>query len=322
MGGIFRIAAVTLLVLLAGVPAGAQSYPNRPIRLVVGNPPGGSTDIIARLIAQSLSARLGQPIVIDNRPGAATNIAGDIVAKAAPDGYTLMQGADNLFITNPHLYSKMSFDPLKDFVTIASLVSNQMVLAVNPSLPAGNLKEFVELARRMSPPMFYGSIGLGSQHHLAMEMLKQHAGIELTHVPYRGGGPAAIALLAGEVPIMFGGGSIVPTIQAGKAHGLAVTGRERHPLMPEVPAIAETYPGYEVLNWHGLFAPLGTPQPIIDRLRSELAVVLAQPELRERLAHAGAGEPYIATPEQFAARIRSDHDKYGRLIRAIGLKVE
>jgi tripartite-type tricarboxylate transporter receptor subunit TctC len=322
MGGIFRIAAVTLLVLLAGVPAGAQSYPNRPIRLVVGNPPGGSTDIIARLIAQSLSARLGQPIVIDNRPGAATNIAGDIVAKAAPDGYTLMQGADNLFITNPHLYSKMSFDPLKDFVMIASLVSNQMVLAVNPSLPAGNLKEFVELARRMSPPMFYGSIGLGSQHHLAMEMLKQHAGIELTHVPYRGGGPAAIALLAGEVPIMFGGGSIVPTIQAGKAHGLAVTGRERHPLMPEVPAIAETYPGYEVLNWHGLFAPLGTPQPIIDRLRSELAVVLAQPELRERLAHAGAGEPYIATPEQFAARIRSDHDKYCRLIRAIGLKVE
>lgn len=322
MLGTFRIAALILLALVVAVPAAAQSYPNRPIRLVLGNPPGGSTDILARLIAQGLSARLGQPIVIDNRPGAATNLAGDLVAKAAPDGYTLLQGADNLFITNPHLYSKMPFDPLKDFITIGSLVSNQMVLAVNPSLPAGNLKEFIELARRTKPPMFYGSIGLGSQHHLAMEMFKQQAGIDLTHVPYRGGGPAAIALLAGEVPIMFGGGSIVPTIQSGKARGLAVTGTQRHPLMPELPAIAETYPGYEVLNWHGLFAPLGTPAPIIDRLRTEIAIVLSQAELKERLANAGAGEPYIVTPEQFAARIRSDHEKYGQLIRTIGLKVE
>jgi tripartite-type tricarboxylate transporter receptor subunit TctC len=298
LAGIFRIAALILLALLVAVPAAAQSYPNRPIRLVVGNPPGGSTDIIARLIAQGLSARLGQPIVIDNRPGAATNIAGDVVAKAAPDGYTLLQGADNLFITNPHLYSKMPFDPLKDFITIGSLVSNQMVLAVNPSLPIGNLKEFIELARRTKPPMFYGSIGLGSQHHLAMEMFKQHAGVDLTHVPYRGGGPAAIALLAGEVPIMFGGGSIVPTILAGKAHGLAVTGTQRHPLMPELPTIGETYPGFEVLNWHGLFAPVGTPQLIIGRLRTELATVLTQPEFRERLANAGAGEPYLVTPEE------------------------
>jgi tripartite-type tricarboxylate transporter receptor subunit TctC len=322
MPGTLRIALVALLALLAPTLAGAQSYPNRPIRLVVGNPPGGSTDIIARLIAQGLSARLGQPVVIDNRPGAATNIAADLVAKASPDGYTLLQGADNLFITNPHLYTKMSFDPLKDFITIGSLVSNQMVLAVNPALPARNLKEFIELARRTKPAMFYGSIGLGSQHHLAMEMLKQHAGIELSHVPYRGGGPAAIALLAGEVPIMFGGGSIMPTIQSGKARGLAVTGTQRHPLMPELPTIAETFPNYEVLNWHGLFAPLGTPQPIIDRLRSELAAVLAQPELRERLANAGAGEPYIVPPEDFAARIRNDHEKYGQLIRTIGLKVE
>lgn len=322
MPGAFRIAAVILVALLIAPAANAQSYPNRPIRLVVGNPPGGSTDIIARLIAQGLSTRLGQPVVIDNRPGAATNIAGDIVAKAAPDGYTLLQGADNLFITNPHLYARMTFDPLKDFVTIASLVSNQMVLAVNPSLPAGNLKEFIELARRTKPAMFYGSIGIGSQHHLAMEMLKQHAGIELGHVPYRGGGPAAIALLAGEVPIMFGGGSIVPTIQSGKARGLAVTGTQRHPLMPELPTIAETFPGYEVLNWHGLFAPLGTPQQIVDRLRTEVAAVLAQAELKERLANAGAGEPYLVTSEEFAARVKSDHEKYGRLIRAIGLKVE
>jgi tripartite-type tricarboxylate transporter receptor subunit TctC len=318
----YRVALVTLVALLTSAPANAQSYPNRPIRLVVGNPPGGSTDIVARLIAQGLSVRLGQPVVIDNRPGAATNIAGDLVTKAAPDGYTLLQGADNLFITNPHLYARMPFDPLKDFVTIASLVSNQMVLAVNPSLPVANLKEFIELARRTKPAMFYGSIGLGSQHHLAMEMLKQYAGIELSHVPYRGGGPAAIALLAGEVPIMFGGGSIVPTIQSGKARGLAVTGTQRHPLMPELPTIAETFPGYEVVNWHGLFAPPGTPQPIIDRLRMEIAMVLSQAEFKERLANAGAGEPYRVTPEEFSARIRSDHERYGQLIRTIGLKVE
>jgi tripartite-type tricarboxylate transporter receptor subunit TctC len=319
----FAIRLLTLLLIaLSAAPAVAQTYPNRPIRLLVGFPPGGATDIIARLVGQGLSARLGQPVVIENKPGSGTNIAGDTAVKAEPDGYTLLHGTDNLFIANPHLYARMTFDPLKDLALITSLVANQMVLAVHPSVPATNFRDFVALARRTSPPMFYASIGIGSQHHLAMEILKQQAEIELTHVPYRGGGPAAIALLGGQVSTMFGGGSIVPTIQAGQARGLAWTGRKRSPLMPDLPTIGEIYPGYEVLIWHGLFAPLGTPQPIIDRLRTEVNAVLAQPDVIEKLAAAGAGEPYMTTPEEFRARIRSDHDKYGKVIKAIGAKME
>src|SRR6185503_4196019 len=165
------------------------------------------------------------------------------------------------------------------------------------------------------PPLFYGSIGNGSQHHLAMEMLKQHVGIDLTHVPYRGGGPAAIALVAGEVSAGFGGGSLVPTVHAGKVRGLASTGKVRNPATPELPTIAEIYPGYEALIWQGLFVPAGTPQPIIDRLRAEMAQVLVQPDFSKRLADSGSGEPYITAPEEFAARIKVDYEKYGQLIK-------
>jgi tripartite-type tricarboxylate transporter receptor subunit TctC len=305
----FAIRLLTLaLIALAAAPAAAQSYPNRPIRLLVGFPPGGATDIIARLVGQGLSVRLGQPVVIENKPGSGTNLAGDAAAKAAPDGYTLLHGPDNMFIANPHLYARMTFDPLKDLVPITSLAANQMVLAVHPSVPANTFREFIELARRTSPPLFYASIGIGSQHHLAMEILKQQAGIELTHVPFRGGGPAAIALIAGQVSTMVCGGSIVPTIQAGQARGLATIG--------------EIYPGYEVLIWHGLFAPAGTPEAIIERLRTEARAVLAQPDVIQKLAAAGAGEPYLTTPEEFRDRIHSDHEKYGKVIKAIGAKME
>ena len=244
------------------------------------------------------------------------------MAKSAPDGYTLFHGPDNVFMSNPHVYGKMPFDPFKDLVPVSSLSSNQLVLAVHPSVPANSLRDFVELARRTKPPLFYASIGNGSQHHLAMELLKQHVGIDLVHVPYRGGGPAAIALVAGEVSAMFGGGSLVPTVQAGKVRGLASTGSVRNPATPELPTIAELYPGYEALIWHGLFVPAGTPPPIIDRLRKEMAVVLAQPEFKDRLANSGSGEPYVVTPEEFVARMRSDYEKYGKLIRSIGMKIE
>ena len=300
----------------------AQPYPNRPIRLYVGFPPGGAADIVARVVGQALSVRLGQPVVIENKPGSGANIAGDAAAKAPADGYTLLHGPDNLFIANPHLYARMAFDPLKDLVPVASLASNQLVLAVHPAVPAADLRELIALARRTNPPLFYASIGNGSQHHLAMELLKQHAGVDLTHVPYRGGGPAGIALLAGEVAAMFGGGSIAPIVQSGKARGLAVTGTQRFALLPELPTIGEIYPGYEVLIWHGLFAPARTPAAIIERLRTEVHAVLAQPEVKQRLAASGSGDPYITTPEEFAARIRGDHEKYGKLIKSIGVKVE
>jgi tripartite-type tricarboxylate transporter receptor subunit TctC len=317
-----RVAAGAVVLTTASRFVLAQNYPSRPVRILVGFPPGGAADIIARLYGQSLSVRLGQPVVIENRPGSGGNLASDAVAKASPDGYTLLHGTDNVFMSNPHLYGRMPFDPFKDLVPVAGLASNQIVLAVHPAVPAENLREFVELARRSKPPLLYASIGNGSQHHLAMEMLKQHVGIDLTHVPYRGGGPAAIALLAGEISAMFGGGSIVPTVRSGKLRGLASTGTVRNPATPELPTIAELYPGYEALIWHGLFAPAGTPQPIIERLRTEVAAILAQPEYKERLANTGSGEPYVVTPEAFSARIRSDHEKYGKLIRAIGIKLE
>jgi tripartite-type tricarboxylate transporter receptor subunit TctC len=302
--------------------AQAQDYPSRPIRLLVGYPPGGAADIVARICAQGLSERLGKPVVVENRGGSGGNLAGEAAARAAPDGYTLLHGADNMFTINPHVYAKMSYDPLNELMPIASLAANQLVLAVHPSVPVQNLREFVELARRSNPPLLYASIGNGSMHHLAMEMLKQHVRIDLTHVPYRGGGPAAIALLAGEIAAMFGGGSIVPTVQSGKFRGLASTGTVRNPATPDLPTIAEIYPGYEALIWHGLFAPKGLPQPIVDRLRTEIANVLAQPVYGQRLFNTGSGEPYVDTAEAFVARIRNDYDKFGTIIRSIGIKVD
>jgi tripartite-type tricarboxylate transporter receptor subunit TctC len=302
--------------------AWAQNYPSRPIRMNVGFPPGGAADIVARVVGQALSVRLGQPVVIENRPGAGGNVAGEATAKAAPDGYTMMHGPDNLFMANPHLYAKMTFDPLKDLVPVSSLTANQLVLAVHPSVPANNLREFVALAKTTKPPLFYASIGNGSQHHLAMEILKQHVGIDLTHVPYRGGGPAGIALLAGDIAAMFGAGSIVPVIQSGKARALAASGAKRFALMPELPTVGEIYPGYEVLIRHGLFVPAGVPQPIMERLRAEVTEVLKQPDVIARLASTGSGEPYITTPEEFTARIRGDNELYGKVIRSIGAKLE
>ena len=319
---LLKAAAATVALPALARPGFAQTYPSRPIRMNVGFPPGGAADIVARLVGQGLSVRLGQPVVIENRPGSGGNVAGEATARAAPDGYTIMHGPDNLFMANPHLYAKMTFDPLKDLVPIASLTANQLVLAVHPSVQANNLREFVELALRAKPPMFYASIGNGSQHHLAMEILKQHVGIDLTHVPYRGGGPAGIGLLAGEVSAMFGGGSLVPTIQSGRIRGLAASGATRFPLMPELPTIGEIYPGYEVLIWHGLFAPAGVPQPIMDRLRAEVIEVLKEPDLIQRLATTGSGEPYFSTPDEFRIRIRGDNEKYGKVIRAIGATLE
>ena len=277
---------------------------------------------IGRPWADKLSQVFGQQFVVENRGGASGMIGTEAAAKSPPDGYTLLHGTDNVFTISPHVYARLPFDPFKDLAPVASLTVNQIVLAVHPSVPANNLREFVELARRSNPPLFYASIGNGSPHHLAMELFKQHVSVDITHVPYRGGGPAAIALVAGEVAAMFGGGSLVPTIQAGKVRGLASTGTVRNPATPELPTITEIYPGYEALTWHGLFVPAGTPQPIVDKLRAEIAVVLAQPEFKERLAASGSGEPYIVTPEAFAARIRSDYEKFGKLIRSIGLKVE
>ena len=321
MSCLIRFAVAALLALHAGA-ALAQSYPVRPVRLLVSFPPGGAADIVARMLGQPLAARLGQPVVVENRPGSNGNLAGELAAHAAPDGYTLLLGPSGLFGINPHLYARLPIDPLADLLPVASLVSNELILAANPSLPAvDDLRAFIALARGSTPPLFYASIGNGSEHHLAMELLKQQAGVELVHVPYRGGGPAAIGVMAGDVAAMFGGGSVAPLVQSGKLKGLAVSGLKRSPLLPDLPAIAELYPGYEVTIWQGLFAPVGTPEPIVARLRAEVNAILAQPDFAERLAAAGSGGPYVTTPAEFVARIRSDHARYGKLIKDIGIKL-
>jgi tripartite-type tricarboxylate transporter receptor subunit TctC len=316
---------IVLAALVAGATtaAPAQPYPSRPIRLLVSFPPGGAADIVARLVGQPLSARLGQPVVVENRPGSNGNIAGELAARAVPDGYTLLLGPSALFGINPNLYSKMSIDPLKELLPVASLVANELILAANPALTTiKDFRDFVALAHATRPPLFYGSIGNGSEHHLAMEFLKQRAAVDLVHVPYRGGGPAAIGVMAGDVTAMFGGGSVAPLVQSGKLKGLAVSGLRRSALLPELPAIAEFFPGFEVTIWQGVFAPLGTPEAILARLRGELNAILATPDITDKLNAAGSGAPFITTPAEFTARIRSDHERYGKLIRGLGISVE
>lgn len=322
MRHVIRILLACALAALAA-PVLAQSYPTRPIKLLVSYPPGGASDLIARLIAEPLSKRLGQPIVVENRPGANGNVAGEAAAHAEPDGYTLLLGPSALFAVNPHLYAKMQFDPLKDLMPIASLVQNELVLTANTALTAGmDFKAFIELARNTKPPLFYASIGNGSEHHLSMELLKRAAGIDITHVPYKGGGPAALGVIAGNVAAMFGGGSVVHLVKSGQLHGLAVTGSERSKALPDLPTIAEFYPGYEVTLWQGLFAPAGTPAAVVARLRQEAAAARVLPEVEQRLAAAGAGEPWVTTDAEFAARIRADNEKFGKVIATIGAKVQ
>jgi len=315
-----RFLAMCVLAL-ATAPALAQ-YPSRPIKLIVPIPAGGAPDIAARVVGQKLSELLGQAFVIENHAGSNGNIAGDLVAKAPPDGYTLLLGQDSLVAINPHLYAKMPFDPLKDLAPVATLVSNQFVLAVNPSLPVRNFQEFIEYARRTTPPLPYASGGNGSQHHLSMEILKQRAGIDLLHVPFKGGAPATVATVAGDTAAMFAGTSTKPQIKAGKLRALAATGAQRSPEFPDLPTIGEFYPGYEVTIWLALFAPAGTPDAVLARLRTAVDKALGAPDVKEKLNAAGGVEPFVTTPEEFVALIRRDYDKYGKIVKSIGVKVD
>ena len=314
----FTAAAFAALVSLG---AWGQ-YPSRPIKLIVPIPPGGAPDISARVVGQRLSELVGQPVVVENRPGSNGNIAMDFVAKAPADGYTLGLLADSMITINPHLYKTMPIDPLKDLAPVASVVSNQWVLSVNPSVPAKDFKEFIEYARRARPPLAYASGGNGSIHQLAMEMLKQRAGIDLVHVPYKGGVPATTATVAGEVAAMFSGTSSAPQIKAGRLRALAVTGLHRSDIFPDLPTISEFYPGYEVTIWLGLFTAAGAPEPVLARLHAEVNKLLAEAETRKKLHAAGGLEPYISTPAGFAAVIKRDYDKYGKVVKEVGVKVD
>jgi tripartite-type tricarboxylate transporter receptor subunit TctC len=302
--------------------AALAQYPSRPIHLLVPFPPGGGPDLVGRILAPRLSDALGQPVVVENRVGGNGNIAGEAVAKAPADGYTLLVGNDSLFVTNAHLYKQMPFDPLKDLAPVTSLVSNGFFLAVNPALPVRTLPEFVEYARKASPPIQYASGGNGSQHHLTMERLKARAGFRAVHVPYKGGAPATTATVAGEVAAMMSGTSTAGQIKAGRLRAIAFTGPQRSRALPDVPTVAEFYPDFVMVQWYGLFAPAGTPETVLARLREETNRALVLPDVREKLSNAGGVEPWITTPEEFSAEMKSEFATYGKLVREVGAKID
>ena len=315
------LAVLALMSLWAG-QASAQQYPTRPVKVLVTIPPGGAPDIAARLLAQRLTETMGQSFFIENRSGANGNVAAEATAHAEPDGYTLIMAADSLIAINPHVYSSMPIDMLKDLLPIASVASNQFFLAVNPSLPVKTVPELVEYARKKKPPLAYASGGNGSQHQLGIEMLKQRAGIDLLHVPYRGGAPAGMATVAGETQVVLAGASNAGLLQAGTLRGLATTGKKRSPMFPDMPSIGEFYPGYDLTIWLGLFAPPATPEPIVTKLRAEVQKILKEPEFAQKLNVTGALEPLILPPAEFSALIKRDYDKYGKLVRDVGVKVQ
>ena len=323
MNPIVRAAAVALLtpVLLAPAVAGAQAYPAKAVRVVIPWPPGGSNDVVGRIVAQKLSESLGQQFIVDNRAGAAGSIGADVVAKAPADGYTLMVHSTT-HVGNAHIYRKLPYDTLKDFTGVALLVTQPGALTVHPSLPVKSVKEFIALARKRPGEILYSSSGNGSAPHLSMALFISMAGVKLVHVPYKGGAPQVTALVAGEAQASLATVStVIAHIRAGRLRPLGVNSTEPVSALPGVPPIAATVPGYEMSPWIGVFAPAGMPRPIVDRLHSEIGKILKMPDVAKNLANQ-ALEPSLATTEQFNARLRSDYEKYGKLIQMAGAKVE
>jgi len=308
-------------VFVAGV-APAQSYPSKPIRMIVASAPGGGTDLAARVVGQKLAVALGQPVIIDNRAGAAGNIAADIAAKSQPDGYTLIMVSASHAI-NATLYRKLPYDTLKDFAPVSQVTGSAYVFAVNPSLPVQSFTEFITLAKARKGKLSYASSGNGQAGHLAMELLKTLAGFEALHVPYKGGGPAMLNLIAGQVDAFISSPpAAVPQVKAGKVRALAVTSLKRSDLLPDVPTIAESgFPQYEVNGWNGLLAPAGTPAVIVNRLQSEVAAALKQPDVRERMASNGL-DAVGSTPAQYSALIQAEIGKWAKVVKQSGATAE
>jgi tripartite-type tricarboxylate transporter receptor subunit TctC len=322
MAKLWRIAgAVGIGFLVASGGAAAQAYPTKAIRFIVGFPPGGTNDIVARIVAPKLGENLGQQVVVENRGGANTAIATEMAARAAPDGYTILMNAPG-HATNPSLI-KLNFDPIKDFAFITLLAESQNLLVVHPSLPVKSVKELVALSKKRPGDINYGSSGIGTTVHLSAELFQYMTHIKWVHVPYKGGGPGLVGLLSGEVSLYFGN---VPTVirqaRDGKLRAIATTGPKRSPAAPDIPTIAESgVPGYEVTTFYGLSAPAKTPRAIIERLHNATVRALKSPEVRERLQGLGA-EPVGNTPEQYSAFIQSEIAKWAKVIKAAGIKAE
>ncbi len=315
----------SLLIFIAlwpGFVAAQSNYPARTVRVIVPSAPGGGTDISARILAPQLTQQLGQQFVVENRAGAGTMIGGEAVARATPDGYTLLMGISTLAI-NPAMYKKVPYDALKDLAPISQAVSLSNVLVVHPSLPAKSVKEFVALVKPRPGQVNFASAGVGTSPHLSMELFLVMTGLKMLHVPYKGSGPGVTDLIAGHVPAMMPNMlSAQPHIKSGRLRALGVTGAKRAPGAEDIPTIGEAgVPGYEAVQWYGLLAPAGTPRDIITRLHGATAKALQNPEVRQRLLNDGA-EPVGSSPEEFAAYLRSETAKWAKVIQAAGIKPE
>ena len=311
------------MLCLTVVPmlAFAQPYPSKVLRVVTGSSAGGGMDVTGRPITQRMSELFGVQVIVDNRPGATGMIANELVAKAAPDGYTLLMNPGSFVTVSAHLNAQVPFNPLEHLAPIIQITSYQFVLVVHPSVPAKNIKELIAIARAKPRSLTFVSTGIGSNFHLGGEMFRLSAGVELWHVPYKGSPPAIVDLLAGRADMMvIGLNAVMPFIKAGRLRPLGVTSTRRSTLLPDVPTIAEAgLPGYELNGWEGVFAPARTPREIVTKLNSTIANILATPEMKEMWA--GKGVEFIPNiPEQFAAKVRDDYERTGRLIKAAGIK--
>jgi tripartite-type tricarboxylate transporter receptor subunit TctC len=308
---------LSLAAFAAALPALAQTqtYPNRPLRMIVGFPPGGPTDLVARLAAQHLSEKLGQQVVTDNRPGAGGSVAGALMAKAAPDGHTLFTASNGEIAISPNLYKKMAYDPAKDLAPVSRIGSSQLVLMVHPAVQAQSVKELVALAKAKPGTINFASSGIGSTAQLCAELFKTLAAIDIVHVPYKGAGPAMTDLMGGQVQMLITGFSAALVhIKSGKLRALGVTGAKRLKAMPDLPTIGETVPGYEMTSWYGLFAPDGTPAPIVNRLQSEMVAMVKRQDMSDRFISLGL-DAEASTPQEFSAQIKEEITKWAKVIK-------
>ncbi len=316
-----RLAMVLLMALVMSAVA-AQSYPQRPIRLVVPYAAGGSTDTVARIVGQRLSERLGQQVVVDNRTGAGTLIGTGIVAQSAPDGYTLLMATPPLVI-NPALYPKVPYVLERDFVPVTNIAASSNLLVVHSALPAKSVRELIALLKAHPGKYNYGSSGIGGASHLATALFASMAGVEVVHVPYKGGAPAVADLVAGRLDLMMANLTTAqPHIRAGRLRALGVGTQQRTPLFPEMPTLAESgVPGYEANNWNGMVAPRGTPRAVVERLHKEVVAVLGEPAIAERLTRAGL-DPIGDTPVEFSKYLKAEADKWEKVVKSAGIKAE
>ena len=323
---------LALAALAALLPAGAAAqqkldYPKQPIKIVLGFPPGQATDTVARAVAQKLTEAWGQPVIVDNRPGAAGIIGTDLVAKSQPDGYTLVMGSSGPMAVNPGLYgAKLPYDPVRDFAPITVVVSVPLFIVAHPSFPPNTVKELIAYAKANPGKINYASGGSGVTNHLAMEMFKSTAGIDLMHVPFKGGPPALTALIAGDVQVMFETGpGAMPHVKTGRLKAIAVGSLKRSAAAPDVPTVAESggpeFRNFESVAWIAISAPAGTPQPIVNKLNAEIVKIVNMPDIRERFLVLGA-EPVGNTPAEFAAYLKSEIAKWGKVIKESGAKVD